>query len=179
LSAIIIEVYDPAIGTTRKLQMYKSRGQLVVTPLPPQNTPGGSTSRVTEARLAFSEGARQARGSRGFIGDLPSAPAIIGATSRELMQQARSPRRDSRRTQQKYWASLVDPAALDRAARSLGAPRPKPVPSTAEILEETSVPGPGARFQRLRPGAVAVAGELSPREERSQIPGAGARRGRG
>jgi hypothetical protein len=141
VTAILVRRYDPAIGAERDLWITKRDGRVVVRRKPPQNGPDAQTIRLAEARLAFAEGARRARGARGFVGDLPASSVVTGETAHELMQQASGPRLNAERARRQYYAALVGPEVLERAAEILGAPRPSPLPSAVQLRVEMETPG--------------------------------------
>ena len=124
VTAVIVRVFDPAIGADRELWIYKRAGQIVVQPRPPSTKPDAQTIRLAETRLAFAEGARRARRARGFIGDLPASSVITGETTRELMREATVPRLNAKQASRKYWASLLEPRVLENVAEMVGTKRP-------------------------------------------------------
>ncbi|HTT74213.1 MAG TPA: hypothetical protein VMG99_08775 [Thermoplasmata archaeon] len=153
MKAVDTWVYDPLLGDERRVQIYVRKGRLVVRPWLPQFEETPATPRIAEARLALSEAARDARGSRGYVGSLPVAPAIIGPGTRERMARATAPKQDLQRDRAKYLAALLGPAVLAEAARKLGTKAPTDVPAADELVRRLETPGvraPSLRSLRVR-----------------------------
>lgn len=146
MTGIVAEVYDPALGSVRKLMVYTKGGQLLVRPWNRAWDPEPATPRLAEARLAMAEAAREARGVDGFEGELPRSSVVVGEGIRERMQRATSPLVDPRRDRAEYLASLLGPDYLEAAAKQLGVKRER----TGGALDLARVEGVPGVFHRTR-----------------------------